>query len=128
MLGKLINFQKQLMIGKTIKEIQLFQNPPYSLEDVEWIQTILQNELNVLDEEKRYAVSLKIEPRAPVPPAAGSGSPAGSRASVGSGGSGNRPASMATTPGTFDAIFGEMELPPGYPFVEPDSERNLRTQ
>lgn len=59
----LINFDKRFSVAKIIREIQGFQNTPYCLEQVFFIREFLTN-INPLDENELYQISLRILPKA----------------------------------------------------------------
>ena len=61
--NNLVNFDKNYLLYKVIKEIQLYQQTPYLFQPVEEIQDYLTSSMTVLDEKDAYDLSLKYEPR-----------------------------------------------------------------
>jgi len=60
--GKLINFEKNYLLYKVIKEIKLYQQTGYNLRTVPELQNYLLS-LPVIEENETYKLSLKCEPR-----------------------------------------------------------------
>eukprot|EP01094_Clydonella_sp_ATCC50884_P005879 TRINITY_DN1486_c0_g1_i1.p1 TRINITY_DN1486_c0_g1~~TRINITY_DN1486_c0_g1_i1.p1 ORF type:complete len:1136 (+),score=369.66 TRINITY_DN1486_c0_g1_i1:225-3632(+) len=59
----LVNFFKRNLISQVIADIQQYQQTPYNLEEVKFIQFYLTDCVKVLDKEKCYQYSLNILPR-----------------------------------------------------------------
>jgi len=60
--GKLVNFFKRQLVSEVISNIQQYQQTPYNLEPVKFLQFWLMN-IKTLDKEKCYEMSLQILPR-----------------------------------------------------------------
>ncbi len=58
----MVNFEKNYVLYKVIKEIKLYQDTPYQLQEVPAIKNYLLS-LKLLDEKETYQLSLKCEPR-----------------------------------------------------------------
>jgi len=95
--GQGINFQKRQRLSEVISEVQIYQNTPYNLEPVAFIQDYLFN-AESLPEEQCYKKSLRLEGR---------------------GG-----ATVEQTDEPYEP-YGEMEKLPGYLFNQPDSADNI---
>jgi son of sevenless len=60
--GNLINFFKRQLVSEVISNIQQYQQTPYNLEPVKFLQFWLMN-IKTLDKERCYEMSLQILPR-----------------------------------------------------------------
>eukprot|EP00727_Mastigamoeba_balamuthi_P014223 m51a1_g9423 hypothetical protein (1866) ;mRNA; f:376541-383341 len=63
MVGNLVNFNKCRLLAAVIMEIQTYQQTPYCLEPVPWIQQFLNTLSASLDDNAMWNMSLEIEPR-----------------------------------------------------------------
>jgi len=100
---KLVNFHKRRLLSFVIREIQQYQQLPYSYPKVDLIADYLKT-LKFKSEEECYAQSLKIEPREEAPKVA---------------------VKVNLLPGYETPSGFEFEYPENFPFKEEDSEENL---
>jgi hypothetical protein len=124
----LINFDKRRKISQVILEIQQYQQTPYCLEEVPVIKQFLLD-VQFWDENEAYAASLKLEPKNMQAPS----STWKSRFSKFKDNpkKGNQtPDQQSSQPGSpaeevEEEDWGELDLPPNYPFMLPDSKENI---
>jgi hypothetical protein len=115
-LGDLINFNKRHQISETIRAIKQYQQKPYALESVQFIQEKLQRE-RVYDEDTLYEMSEWLEPRpgkerGPKPVALGGGPQPKKR--------------QTTTAAAPESEYKvELDFVRGYPYYAADTSTNL---
>eukprot|EP01094_Clydonella_sp_ATCC50884_P016857 TRINITY_DN2846_c0_g1_i1.p1 TRINITY_DN2846_c0_g1~~TRINITY_DN2846_c0_g1_i1.p1 ORF type:complete len:1130 (-),score=536.32 TRINITY_DN2846_c0_g1_i1:96-3485(-) len=107
-----INFSKRQKVSQVISEIQQYQHTPYCLEPVQFIRDYLTT-VESLDENTCYQMSLEREERN-----AGAAKRAG-RSNT------RAPPREEQEEADPDNPYGILETIPGYPFGEPDTEKNL---
>jgi hypothetical protein len=113
--GNLINFRKRRQTSETIRKVQQYQQTPYNLELVEFIQKKLKN-LKVFNENELYECSYYIEPR-----------PGKERPAVKPEGLGGPPR-QNSQPQAEELIKIELEPLQGYPFGVADTVHNLQVE
>lgn len=101
--SKLVNFHKRRLLSFVIREIQQYQQLPYSYPKVDLIADYLKT-LKFKTEEECYAQSLKIEPREEAPKVA---------------------VKVNLLPGFEPPSGFEFDFPENFPFKDEDSEDNL---
>lgn len=99
-----INFFKRQKLSEVIAEIQIYQNEPYNLEPVKFIQDFLLN-AECLPEEQCYKMSLRREKRGGVVVS-----------------------EDQQEDDEDDEPFGEMQRVEGYHFDEPDTDSNIKLE
>lgn len=114
--GNLINFRKRRQTSETIRKVQQYQQTPYNLELVEFIQKKLKN-LKVLSENELYECSYYLETR-----------PGKERATVKPEGLGGPPRQKTSQPQAEELIRIELEPVQGYPFGVVDTVHNLQVE